>query len=215
LRRLARPGAAVCVMIQAVIASASATDGPCGLGRDGLRAGRIEVVARRPSDDRGVALRACGRVDAPPGLVWNVLRDCDKFERFLPRVSRSRLASRADNVVVCDETIDLPFPLGDLHSVTRVVESARPGGGFERRWSLVHGTYRRLEGAWLVLPADESASKSLVVYEVDMEPDSPIPDFLMKRAQSAAALEVFRAVRERVRQCGAGPEAVCAEESGR
>jgi hypothetical protein len=117
--------------------------------------------------------------------------------------------------VVCDETIDMPFPLADLHSISRVVESARPGGGFERRWHLVHGTYRRLQGAWLVLPANESASQSLVVYEVDMDPATRIPDFLIRRAQSAAAPEVFRAVRERVRQCADGGGATtCAGESG-
>jgi hypothetical protein len=49
----------------------------------------------------------------------------------------------------------------------------------------------------------QTAGRSLVVYEVDMEPDSAIPDFMIRRAQSFAAPRVFAAVRERVRQCAA------------
>ena len=195
------------VVLSTSVARASATRRWCDETTENLRTGRIAIVEQRPTDGRGVALRACGTVDAPPGVVWGVLRDCGKFEQFLPRVSRSRLTRRDDNVVVCDETIDMPFPLGDLHSITRVIESTLPNGGFERRWSLIRGTYRRLRGAWVVLPADASASQSLVVYEVDMDPETLIPDFMIRQAQSAAAPEVFRAVRERVRHCVAGQDA--------
>jgi ribosome-associated toxin RatA of RatAB toxin-antitoxin module len=212
-RLMSWAGPAVCVItLPPLVANASATYRLCEDTPERLRTGRVAIIEQRPADGRGVALRACGMVDAPPGVVWDVLRDCGKFEQFLPRVSRSRATSRTDNIVVCDETIDMPFPLADLRSITRVVESTRPQGGFERRWSLMYGTYRRLKGAWVVLPADESASKSLVVYEVDMDPDTRIPDFLIRRAQSAAAPEVFRAVRERVRQCAIGPATTCRGE---
>jgi ribosome-associated toxin RatA of RatAB toxin-antitoxin module len=167
-------------------------------------ADHVAVVEEAPAGGRGVALRACGTVDASPAEVWAVLRACDQFEQFLPRVSRSRLTRREDNVVVCDETIDLPFPLGELHSITRVVESTLPGGGFERRWSLIRGTYRHLLGAWTILPADAAAARSVVVYEVDMDPATVIPDFVLRHAQAAAAPEVFRAVRARVRHCARG-----------
>ena len=185
----------------------------CQATIDELRSGRVRVIERPPTDGQGVALRACGVVDAPPAAVWDVLRDCGKFDQFLPRVSQSTLESRNDDIVICDETIDLPFPLGDLHSVSRVVESQRPNGGFERRWSLVHGTYRRLEGGWVVIPWDEARSQSLVIYEVDMDPETVIPDFLIRRTQAGAAVDVYQAVRRRVRQCTDATQALaCASE---
>ena len=202
---------AAAVGLPLAAAGAPATGRLCAATPEALRNGRIEVVEQPTANGRGVALRACGTVEAPPHAVWAVLRDCGQFEQFLPRVSRSRLTSREDNVVVCDETIDLPFPLGQLHSISRVIESPRPDGGFERRWNLIRGTYRHLEGAWLVLPADAAASRSVVVYEVDMDPDTVIPDFVLRHAQSAAAPEVFQAVRERVQRC-AGPDAACAAQ---
>jgi ribosome-associated toxin RatA of RatAB toxin-antitoxin module len=193
----------------AAAANASTTSQACDAAAEQLRAGDVAVIDLPPTDGRGVALRACGTVEAPPGAVWDVLRDCGSFEQFLPRVSRSRLTSRDDTGVVCDETIDLPFPLGDLHSISQVVESSLPSGGFQRRWSLIRGSYRRLEGAWLVLPANAAGSASIVVYELDMDPDVPIPDFMIRYAQATAAPEVFRAVRERVRQCAGGDATAC------
>lgn len=173
----------------------------CDGARERLRAGEI-IVAEQPSaDGRGIAMHACGAIDAPPRVVWAVLRDCDQFDEFMPRVARSELTRREGNVVWCDETIDMPFPLGDMQSLTRVVESPLSDGGFERRWQLVRGSYRRLDGAWTVRPFDPPASRSLVLYELDMEADTLIPNFLIRYAQSVAAPDVFNAVRERVRQC--------------
>jgi len=199
------------IVLVAIAVARAATASPdatlCRESPEALAGGRVAVTELPPTDGQGVALRACGVVDASPAAVWAVLRDCGKFEQFLPRVSRSRLESRDDEVVVCDETIDLPFPLRNLHSISRVVESRLSNGGFERRWSLVRGTYRRLTGAWIVLPTEDSSGRSLLIYEVDMDPETVIPSFLIRHAQTAAAPEVFRAVRERVRQCGASTHA--------
>ena len=177
--------------------------GLCGGRPESLREGRVVLIDREPSGGAGVALRACGLIDAPPGAVWPVVRNCGAYDLFLPGVSRSELDRHSDSVVLCDETVDLPFPLGALHSVTRVLESARPEGGFERRWTLIRGSYRRLNGSWTVLPWDESRERTLVIYELDMDPETVIPDFLLRRAQSTAAPEVFAALRRRVEQCTA------------
>ena len=185
------------------LARDAALDGMCGASRDELLGGKLALREQTPEGPRGVALRVCGTVDAPPAAVWEVLRDCGKFEEFLPGVAHSRLTQREAGVAYCDETIDLPFPLRDLESLSRVREEPLAGGGFARRWEVVRGTYRRRRGAWLIYPLDQAAARSLVVYEVDMEPETMIPDFLIRYAQSTAAPEVFRAVRERVQQCRA------------
>ena len=187
--------------------------GLCGGRPEPLQDGRVVLIDQDPSGGEGVALRACGLVDAPPGAVWPVLRNCGAYERFLPGVSRSELDRHGDSVALCDETVDLPFPLRALHSVTRVVESARPDGGFERRWTLVRGSYRRLNGSWTLVPWDENPQRTLVIYELDMDPQTVIPDFFLRRAQSTAAPEVFAAIRQRVEQCRApGADATCRGE---
>jgi ribosome-associated toxin RatA of RatAB toxin-antitoxin module len=211
--------AATCLAAFATRASAApgealsfAADGlrQCAERRDELRAGRVVYIEQKPAGGEGVALTACGLVDAPPAEVWPVLRDCEEYEHFLPGVEHSALKSREGNVALCEALIDLPFPLGDLRSVERAVESELAGGGFERRWSLEHGTYRRLEGSWTLLPWVDDARRTLAVYQLDMDPESVVPDFLLRRAQSATAPGVFSAIRERVRRCGgSSPEGSC------
>lgn len=189
------------------LASAEEAIERCGGQREMLDKGQVVVVDQQPAGGDGVAVRACGIIDASPAAVWPVLRDCEEYEYFLPGVGRSVLESRTGNVALCDESIDLPFPLGDLHSVSRVVETARADGGFERRWSLVRGTYQRLEGAWTVLPWDASRARTLAIYDLDMNPETIIPTFMLRRVQSSTAPNVFTAIRARVRRCagtGAG-----------
>jgi ribosome-associated toxin RatA of RatAB toxin-antitoxin module len=189
------------VSITASAAAQVSATATCDLAPERLRNGDIAVREQTSASAHGIALRVCGEVGAPPATVWSILRDCDRFDEFMPGVAESRLTKREDNVVLCDEVIDLPFPLIDLESLTRVVEASFPDGGFERRWSLVRGSYQRLEGAWTILPATGTAERSVVIYDVDMEPDTLIPDFLIRYAQSIAAPKVFNSVRERVRQC--------------
>lgn len=173
----------------------------CSERRAELGAGAVAYIEQAPAGGEGVALTACGLVDAPPAEVWPVLRDCEEYEHFLPGVERSALESREGNVALCAALIDLPFPLGELRSVERAAETKLPGGGFERRWSLERGNYRRLEGSWTIVPWDGDADRSLAVYQLDMDPETVVPDFLLRRAQSATAPDLFEAIRKRVRRC--------------
>lgn len=170
------------------------------LARQGeLQGSRVVYIEQEPQDGEGVALTACGLIDAAAAEVWPVLRDCESYEHFLPGVERSALQSRNGDVAFCEALIDLPFPLGDLRSLERVTETKLAGGGFERRWSLESGSYRRLEGSWTLLPQADG-QHTLAVYQLDMDPETVVPDFVLRRAQSSTAPGVFEAIRERVRR---------------
>jgi ribosome-associated toxin RatA of RatAB toxin-antitoxin module len=175
-----------------------------------LATGQVVIIAEEPSGDRGVALKVCGVIDAAPAQVWSIVRDCESFDQFMPHVKRSQLERRDGNVAFCTTVVRLPFPVGELHSLTRVIETARTDGGFERHWTLLHGTYRRNQGSWILQPWEGDARRTLAVYRLDMDPDTLIPGALLRRVQSEAAHEVFEAVRERVRRCaGNDPPAGC------
>jgi ribosome-associated toxin RatA of RatAB toxin-antitoxin module len=212
---MTRRAAAITVLAMLAVAAARRDAGAtlvrgCA-GREGdLARGEVVVVEDEPSGGAGVALHVCGVIDAPPAQVWAVLRDCGAYERFLPRVERSRLERRDGHVAVCEVVVDLPFPMGTLGSVTRVVETARADGSFERRWSLLRGTYRRHDGAWTVSPWRADARRTLAVYQVDTDPDTVVPDLLVRRLQARMARETFAALRARVGQCvGVYPPSDC------
>lgn len=168
--------------------------------RRAAAASRDEVVylEQAPAGGSGVALTACGLVEAPPAAVWPALRDCERYQEFLPGVDESALRERSQGVAVCEAVIGLPFPLGELRSVERAAEEERADGGFERRWSLVSGNYRRLEGSWTLVPWGEDGRSTLAVYQLDMALATLIPDFLLRRAQASTAPGLFAAIRARV-----------------
>lgn len=175
----------------------------CSAARGELERGEVALIEQSPFGGKGVALTACAIVDAAPARVWPVLRDCQSYSAFLPGVAESRLFGREGNIARCEALIRLPFPFGEWKSLERATETTRIDGGFDRRWTLESGTYRRLEGLWTLLPWGDGGSRTLLIYQLDMDPNTMIPDFVLRRVQSATAPEVFDAIRARTRQCEA------------
>jgi len=133
-----------------------------------LEKGEVLLEQLEPAGGSGVAVRASGVIEAPPGRVWPVLRDCEHYREFLPGVRESELKSRVNGVAVCATEIDLPFPLGDLRSEMRVSET-EIDGGFRRSWTLIEGNYQRNQGSWTLLPFNGSAERTLAVYQLGAE----------------------------------------------
>lgn len=156
-----------------------------------------EVVVRRlePAGGKGVAVLAVGVVDAKPPEVWPVVRDCQYFKDFMPRTKHSELKEEA-GVKLCRVELSMPFPLKDLWSETKSTVNEAPPR-FRRDWTLVHGTYLRNDGSWTLLPWADGA-KTLLVYRIDTQPDSMVPDGLARAAQSKSLPDMMAAVKKRV-----------------
>ena len=79
------------------------------------------------------------------------------------------------------------------------MEEILPGGSFKRSWSLIKGTYKRNNGSWIVKPWGPSGSESLLIYAIDLDPDTSVPDFIIRKAQTSTLPDLFEAIRRRVR----------------
>lgn len=181
------------------------------LSRTGELGGeKIVMIPREPTGGHGVALHACGLIDAPPAQVWPVVRDCEKWVQYMPGVGSSKLQKRTGNNAICEVIVDLPYPLSDLRSVTSIVEIERPDGGYSRRSLFLEGNYKHNNGYWVLLPFDEG-KQTLLIYDIDFDPDIAVPDFLLRSLQSRSAPDIFNAIRERVKACSASAETCKAE----
>lgn len=208
MRERVTRAAAVSAALQLLLGGLSAAEPVAFSAAEEARLREGDVLAREiePSDDSSLAFRAAGMVDSPPFAVWPTLRDCEHYEEFLPATVESALLSREGNQAVCYTRVDMPFPLDDLVSEVEVVESERADGGFERRWSLRRGSYRRNVGSWTLLPRGEGGERTLAIYQVEIDPQTLLPDFLIRRAQRSTVHDLFRALRERVAgAAAAGP----------
>lgn len=163
-----------------------------------LEAGEVIIEARTPTDGQGVAAHARALVTAPPEAVFGVVSDCANFVSFMPRTKRSELRKKEGDVSECFVEIEMPFPLSNLWAVTRATHTKLAGGGLERRWTLVEGTYTRNTGAWRAEPFRGDPQRTLLSYELDVNPNMNVPDAIIRSAQTGSLPKVFAAVRERV-----------------
>lgn len=162
-----------------------------------LDAGETVVHEVKPTDDKGIGVQSFGIIDAPSTEVWPVLRDCQHFATFMPRMQSSSLKEEA-GTTLCHVELKLPFPLMNLWSDTKSVQREEPAGHFHRAWTLVRGSYRRNSGSWSVLPWGAEGKKTLVIYAIDSDPIILIPDGILRSAQTGSLPEVFSAIRKRV-----------------
>ena len=164
-----------------------------------LDGGEVIVKPRTPSDDEGFAVLAYAVVKAPVEKVWPALRDCDRYAEFMPRANESALRSGTPENGVCYVEVSLPFPFSNLWAENASTGGPNAGGGFERRWKILRGTYKKNTGVWRVVPW--GTAESLVVYELEAAPETVLPDSIPRKAQGGALPDVFTAIR---RRAGAG-----------
>ena len=159
---------------------------------------KVIVSPMKPTNDSGVAAMAVAVMKAPVDKVWPVVRDCEHFHKFMPRAKKSEMRRKlSDTQMVCFLEVSMPFPLSNLHSeVLSTIKQAE--GGWQRSWTLREGNYKRNNGSWEVYPYGDGGAWSLLVYNIDVDPDMSIPDAILRKAQTGSLPDVFTAIRKRV-----------------
>ncbi len=164
------------------------------------RLARGEVIIRRvvvPGSEMPEAI-VRGVIDAPPARVWAIIDRCAHYPGKLPRVKAARELSRKGNIVVCDVTIDMPFPFSDLRAKTRAVHTVRKGF-FRRAWNLIEGDFKHNRGSWTFTPFSANGRRTLAVYRVHALPNTPLPIWLQRKASETTLPNLFKALRKAAR----------------
>lgn len=171
---------------------------------DDVRLDRGEVLVHTrpvPGSDTPVFVGR-GVIDVPPAQLWALAQDCGRYAGRLPRVVRSRELSREGPVAICETTSKPPFPLGEMTSVTRAVHEVTVGR-WTRRWTLVRGDYDLNSGAWILTPFGPTGQRTLLTYEVQVEPKLPVPAWLQRRAQARGMPDLYEHLRVAMTAVGA------------
>ncbi len=164
-----------------------------------LERGEVILKLLKPSGGEGIAFIAYGLVDAKANKVWPVVRDCQHFKEFMPRTEKSELKEKKGADAICFFELDMPFPFSNLWSTVRSTESKTADGSYLRSWKLLTGTYTRNRGSWRVTMWPADPNRTLLTYNVDVNPKVSLPDFVLRKAQTGALPGVFEAIRERVK----------------
>ncbi|GMV40777.1 MAG: hypothetical protein AMXMBFR64_24930 [Myxococcales bacterium] len=138
-------------------------------------------------------------IDAPPEKVWAIIEDCGRYEETMIRMEESEELSREGDTVVCRGVVDMPFPLSNLTATTKATHTVEPQKLYRRAWTMVEGDYKRNEGSWTLTPYNGDARRTLVDYQIVVEPDIEVPDSVRIAAQQKALPDLIEKLREQVR----------------
>jgi len=138
-------------------------------------------------------------VEAEPGRLWRIIDQVGQYSRFMPSVKASEEVSREGDVVRARVTVDMPFPLKNLTSVTEGIHTVVEGESYVRQWTLVEGDYLENSGSWILVPFEGDPARTLVEYRLLAQPKIRIPQRLQGLAQKKAIPRLIKRLREQVR----------------
>lgn len=163
-----------------------------------LAKGKVIVSERTPTNDEGVAARAMGIVKAPPAQVWPAIEDCNRYKEFMPRTKQSAIRGTFPGGHNCFIEVEMPAWFDNLWSLVKAQNTAHPDGSYTRRWNLIRGTYKHNKGGWSLYPHGPGGQHTLLIYEIDVNPNVSFPDWVIRKAQTGALPDLFDAIRKRV-----------------
>lgn len=164
-----------------------------GAGKSGPGDVRFEKVSL---PDGRTAVRASFHVQGDRALVYETLRDAEKFPEFMPNTRE---------VTVLDTGAG--FQIVNFRGGTGVFKTditlKRSCDAQQHRisWSLVAGQPKSCDGFWQVLPAPEGAGAT-VVYENTLDLHLLIPDVLVRSFLKKSLRKTAERLQKRVRSNG-------------
>jgi ribosome-associated toxin RatA of RatAB toxin-antitoxin module len=186
----------------ALLFAASAHAGPPALSAGQIKVmtgGKAIVKTLKPTGGDGVAARATAIIEGTPSKVFGVINACEHFSKFMPRTKLSFVVKvESPTQKICFTEIEMPFPFSNLAAKVRSTSAEFPGGGYGRKWTMLEGNYKRNNGSWEVWPYN-GGTQSLVIYNIDVDPDMVLPDAIIRSAQTGSLPKVFKAIEKRVK----------------
>ncbi|MHB1843940.1 MAG: START domain-containing protein [Deltaproteobacteria bacterium] len=155
-------------------------------------------------------VRAEGVIDAPPAAVWAMISDVASYPKTMPYVNECLVLEPPTDgrSLVYYSRLGLPI-ISDRDYVLKVTLEKRPADGpppYRMSWSSASdpkapppkpGVVRLTDvaGDW-ELEAIRDGKATHAVYFVHLNPQSPLPAFVINKANSQSVPELFQRVRE-------------------
>jgi len=116
-------------------------------------------------------------VDAVPDVVRNVVEDGNKAAGFQESLVSSEILERSGDTTLVKQVAKVGF-----HKVSYIVCQTAENPSF-MSFKLVEGDLKQMDGFWRFLPiSSDSGTKTLLVYRLSLEPNIPIPGFMIRKS---------------------------------
>jgi hypothetical protein len=156
---------------------------------------KVYTVPVYGSEEKEIVIRAV--IDVEPSRIWPLISDCQNFKNNRDGILESDMLSRNGDQVICRVTVDLPWPVSNLTSVTNATHTVKDGF-WQRKWYLLKGDYITNQGSWTLTYFKDNPRRTLVEYRLLVVPDSWVPDWIRRKAQKSALPGVIESMREQL-----------------
>jgi ribosome-associated toxin RatA of RatAB toxin-antitoxin module len=156
-----------------------------------------DVVVRTDRRGPAIGVQAAVLVHAPAETVWSIVTACELAPEFVPDIvsCRSLGTTEGGRSELFEQTVDAPFFMPRFDHVFRLdYEPYRRIDVHE-----VRGPLKRLEGTWWLLPEPAGV---LLVYELEVEPDIPVPRLFVRIGLKRDLSKSIDAMRDRAEADG-------------
>ncbi|HEY3515712.1 MAG TPA: SRPBCC family protein [Gammaproteobacteria bacterium] len=163
------------------------------IDRDAIAAREIQVYVERSDRPLTAEVKVAVEVDAPATAIWDVLKACEVAPEYVPNVQACTKLEELDGgrAELFVQTIKPIFFMPTFEHVFRLDYTPYTRIDVNR----VSGPIALLRGTWWLLPQD--SGRTLLVYELSLDPGMPIPRFLVRATLKRDLPKVLTAVRER------------------
>lgn len=157
-----------------------------------LQRGEV-IVHVESSSERIKRTRVVGLIDAPPAAVYPIYADFERYPELFKAARSSEILKQEGNVVTCKVTMDFPWPLGSRWVTNHTfMDPANTSFTFKK----FEGSVKVYEGALIVAP--EGKDRSRVTYTARVDPDLPVPAWLVNVIQARYFPMTILRVREKL-----------------
>lgn len=176
--------------------AANAQDARAVASRLGTRIETSTVRARGTAVEWG---RAVAVVDAPFETTMRIVQDYGKYHEFLPHFTKSRVLSRRGANALVYLEASVIHGTTTLHGQVRIFARRPQGPTHVVEGRLIDGNMRHFLARWELTPLD-GGRRTLVGFQILVDPDLPLPASVFTDENIRAARKTLQALRRRADQ---------------
>ncbi len=175
------------------------------------------VVMRRDKDGTPIKeVRATGVFEASPDRVWEIIRDLDNYQRFMPYTAEVKVLERTagDKEVLCYQRLNAPVVSERDYIILLKDQTSEKDGKtlYKVSWNAAAKEKDALmpekkdvvrvrinDGYWQ-LEGNSDNTRTLATYYVYTSPGGSVPTFVINIANTEAVPKVFASIRKELKK---------------
>lgn len=142
--------------------------------------------------ERGVAISASARLEAPFAVIWTTLTDYDHLAEFIPGMTASRTVTRCDGTAIVAQTGSAGSLLFDYPIDIIVQSEEHPPTGISVH--ILSGNLRTFEGGYTIEPVAGATDTYILGWRGIVDPVGGLPRLVTAWALRRSLATEFRAM---------------------